>query len=156
MCIATVIGDNGITLYSDTSTNKGVSLAISGEKFVSNGVNGHVTDDGDECENEMLYGSFNVTCVSAPHLRYYSGKQGSTETLITSSKLLTTATVLLEGEEIPTGPFIQATRGERLIMRCISPSAATPAITAPAITILGKTAVLKNDRLVTEDNYLAG
>jgi hypothetical protein len=147
---------NGLTIYSDTSTNTGVSLAISGEKFVNNGVAGHVKDADDQCENEMLYGSFNVTCVSAPHLRYYTGKQGSTETLITASKLLVSATATLEGEEIPTGPFIQATRGQRLIMRCITPSAAAPAVSAPVITIAGKTAVLKNNRIVDEDNYLAG
>lgn len=147
------IGANGLTFYSDTSTNLGISLAISGEKFVSNGINGHVKDFEDECENEMLYGSFNVTCVSAPHILYYTGKQGSTETLITASKLLTSASATLEGEEIPTGPFIQSTRGQRLIMRCISPSAADPALTAATITIVGKTTVLKNDRIVSEQNW---
>lgn len=151
---ASCIGDNGLTFYSDTSTNLGISLAISGEKFVNNGINGHVKDFEDECENEMLYGSFNVTCASAPYLSYYTGKQGSTETLITAAKLLTSASGTLEGEEIPTGPFIQATRGQRLIMRCVSPSVAnaTP-VTAGTITVVGKTAVLKNDRIVSEQNW---
>jgi len=153
---ASCIGANGLTIYGDTSTQKSVGLAISGEKFTSNAISGHVKDSDDECENAMYYGSFNVTCVSAPHLRYYTGAAGATETLITSSKLMTSATVMQEGEENFTEPFIQATRGERLIIRCISPSTAAPATSSPVLTLIGKTAVLRNNRIVDSINYTAG
>ena len=148
---ASCFGANGLVFYSDTSVSKDVSIAISGEKFVNNGINGHVTDAGDQCENSMQYANINVTCASAPYLRYYTGKQGSTEVQLGSDLLLVTATAKEQGEASFAETFITATRGERLIVRAIGTSAV--ALSAPVFKVLGKTAVLKNDRIVDEVNY---
>ena len=152
--------DNGYTFLGESAGWTGassilgnsISLAISGEKFVSNGINGHVTDDADEVENSLLYGSFNVTAASAGMLlKYYSGKQGSTEVQLGSSITVLTATQKEQGEANWDGTFIKAVRGERLIIRVNNHSAG--ALSAPAIETLGKSVVLKNDRIVDEDNY---
>jgi len=156
-------GDNGDTLYFDSSATpvsnqSHMSIAISGEKFVNAGVNGHVTDYNDGCENSLLYGSFTATFASASgtsstqDLKYYSGRQGETEVQIGSDVTMTDATAKEQGESGLIEPFVQATRGSRLIARLVSASLSS-ALSAPTINIIGKTAVLKNDRMVTEINY---
>jgi len=144
-------GANGLTFYTDSTVSNDVSLAISGEKFVSNAISGHVTDDGGACENEMLYGAFKATNESDFVLKYYSGKQGSTETQVGSTIALTTATNKEQGEANLTVPFVQATRGQRLIARIWSGSSVF--CSSPVVHVIGKTAVLKNDRIVDEINY---
>jgi len=147
-------GANGLTFYADSSASAEHSLAISGEKFVSNAASGHVKDADDFCENEMLYGAFNVTSASAGiGLRYYSGKQGDTETQIGSTVTVTTATNKEQGEVNLTVPFVQATRGQRLIMRVIDLSTTGTELTSPTIHVIGKTAVLANNRTVDAINY---
>lgn len=146
-------GANGLTFYADSSASGEHSLAISGEKFVSNAASGHVKDADDFCENEMLYGAFDVTNASAIGLRYYSGKQGDTETQVGSTVSLTTGANKEQGEVNLTVPFVQATRGQRLIMRCLDLSTTVAELTAPVIHVIGKTAVLANNRTVDEINY---
>ena len=146
-------GANGLTFYADSSASGEHSFAISGEKFVSNAASGHVTDAGDFCENELLYGAFNVTCASAGiGLKYYTGKQGSTEVQIGSTVTVTSATAKEQGEVNLTVPYVQSTRGQRLLMRVMGLSATT-SLTSPVIHVIGKTAVLKNDRIVDAINY---
>lgn len=146
-------GANGLTFYADSTASGEHSFAISGEKFVSNAANGHVTDAGDACENAMLYGSFDVTCASAGiGLKYYSGKQGSTETQIGSTVTVASGTAKEQGEVNWSMPFVQAVRGQRLLMRVMGLSATT-SLTSPVINVIGKTAVLKNDRIVDAINY---
>lgn len=146
-------GANGLTFYGDTSSNKMISLAVSGEKFVNNGKNGHVKDWDDQCINRMYYGYFKVTCASthSPVLRYYTGLAGSTETQIASDVALVSGTAQQDGEENFTEPYIEATRGHRLVIRVICTSAQPP--TSPTVNVLAKTAVLSGARQVTEDNY---
>lgn len=145
---ASCIGSNGLTLYSDSSATLGeISYAVSGEKFVSNGIGGHVKDDEDEVLNQLLHADIKVTGASPQVLRYYSGKQGSTETKIASDILLTTATNKEQGETHPNEPYIVANRGERLIIRVQALSPSTPP-TVPVINIAGKSIVYKNDRIV--------
>jgi len=146
-------GANGLTFYADSSASGEHSFAISGEKFVSNAISGHVTDAGGACENAMLYGSFNVTCASAGiGLKYYSGEQGSTEVQIGSTVTVASATAKEQGEANWSMPFVQAVRGQRLLMRVMGLSATT-SLTSPTINVIGKTAVLKNDRVVDAVNY---
>jgi len=146
-------GANGLTFYADSSASGEHSFAISGEKFVSNAAGGHVTDADDACENEMLYGAFTVTCASAGiGLKYYSAKQNATETQIGSTVTVASATAKEQGEVNMTVPWVQATRGQRLIMRVMGLSATT-SLTSPTIHAIGKTAVLKNDRWVDSVNY---
>ena len=146
-------GTNGLTFYADSSASGEHSFAISGEKFVNNGISGHLKDADDQCENAMLYGSFNVTCASAGiGLKYYSGEQGSTETQLGSQVTVASATAKEQGEVNWSMPFVQAVRGQRLIMRVLGLSATT-SLTSPVINVIGKTAVLTNDRIVDAVNY---
>jgi hypothetical protein len=147
-------GANGTTVYIDTTDydiTVGHSFAISGEKFLNNGKNGHVTDADSECENALYYGSFLVTGDSdGLVLKYYSGAQGSTETLLHTYTINAPGTARVDGEENPTEPYIQAKRGERLIVQVTTASAV---LGAPTFTAIGKVAVLKGDRIVDSDNF---
>jgi len=143
---ASCIGASGLTLYSDTSDSKEISYAISGEKFVSNGVGGHVKDDEDEVLNQLMHADINVTSASYAVLRYYSGKQGSTETKIIADVALTTATNKQQGETNYADPYITATRGERLILRVIGLSNTAPS--SPVINIAARSIVYKGNRIV--------
>jgi hypothetical protein len=146
-------GANGLTFYGDSSASGEHSLAISGEKFVNNGANGHVKDADSQCENYMLYGNFLVTCASAGvGLRYYTGAQGSTEVQLGSTVSVTQGTAKEQGEANWSEPFIRSVRGERLVIRVLGLSSTT-SLTSPTINVVGKTAVLEGDRMVTEDNY---
>lgn len=145
-------GDNGLTIYADTSDTNTFSVGISGEKFVNNGLTGHYTDDDDEVENCLLYGGFNVTGLSVVMLRAYSGKQGTTETSLFSGVTLTTATLYELGEANLSEIELKAIRGERLILRVYSPSAGGT-LSVPVINVHAKSAVLSGSRVVDEDNY---
>lgn len=143
-------GDNGATLFSDTSTTKEISIAISGEKFINNGRAGHLTDAGDQCENSMLYASVLVTGGTTQDINYFTGKQGTAEVQLGSSVDMDTAVEKEQGEANLAEVFVAAKRGERLIVRF---QGGTTAPTAPAFHVDGKTAVLKNDRFVDSPAY---
>jgi hypothetical protein len=148
---ATAMGDNGITCYGDTSASMEISLAISGEKFVNNGLNGWVTDWDSQCENSMLYGSFLANGLSVNVIRYYTGEAGSTEVQLGSDVNTVSATAKEQGENSLAEKYVEATRGHRLVIRLIGISNTEPSV--PTIQIIGKTAVLDNSRIVVEDNY---
>jgi len=147
---ASCIGDNGLTLASDTSDTLGVSTAISGEKFINNGKAGHVKDADDQCENSLLYAAITMTNAGAANLQYYTGKQGSAEVQVGSDVAITSATKKEQGEANLAETFVTSKRGERLIVRYVG---ATLLPTAIDLHVDGKTAVLKNDRMVTGVNY---
>lgn len=148
---ASVFGDAGTTFYSDSSVSKEISIAISGERFVNNGRGGHEKDFEDACENSMMYASIKGTSASLHVLRYYTGRQGSAEVQLATDIDLTTVVAKEQGEASFAETFIKSTRGERLIVRQIGVS--NTAVTAPVHHVLGKTAVLANDRVVTAINY---
>lgn len=144
-------GDNGLTMFSDTSDSKEISLAISGEKFVNNGVSGHLKDADDECVNEFLYGAFDVgDGTGTVTLKFYTGKVGSAEVQIGGSTTLVEDTQKLLGDANGTLPYLSAIRGERLIVRATSDSTFDAYV---EFNVIGKTSVLKNDRVVDEANY---
>ncbi len=144
-------GDDGVTLYSDSSVSKEISIAISGEAFVNNGKAGHLKDFDDGCENTMMYASVKGTSASLHVLRYYSGKQGTAERQLGADIDLVTVVAKEQGEASLSEAFVTSARGERLIVRQIGVS--NTAVTVPVHHVLGKTAVLKNDRVVTAINY---
>ena len=146
---------NGVTVYIETAdydTSVGHSFAISGEKFLNNGKNGHVTDADDECENALYFGNFLITGDSdGLVLKYYSGAQGSTETLLHTYTINAPgSSPRTDGEENPTEPYMQAKRGERLIIQVTTASAI---VGTPTFTAIGKTAVLSGKRIVDSDNF---
>lgn len=144
---------NGLTFYSDTSASEHIDVAISGEKFVNNGINGHVKDVDDMCENVLLSLSVQQDMASAGTLTLYSSSQGSSPGDSTLwSAALADDTLTEKGYDQPESVWARATRGSRLIVRV----AHATDIGAGAVTkfhVVGKTAVLKNNRLVSEKNY---
>ncbi len=146
---ASCIGANGLTLYGDQDIADGCSVAISGEKFVNNGINGHVTDADDQCENTLLYAGINVGDTGA--VKLYSEGQLSDGVQMGGDQAVASDTLLQLGEANLTTPFATAVRGERLIVRFAAATAG--AFTHTQFNILGKTAVLKNDRIVDSVNY---
>lgn len=147
-------GATGTTVYIDTTDSKEHIFAISGEKFVNNGINGHVTDYDDGVENSLLFGSYLVSAGSSGvTLRYYSGKQGSTETALTSSESVTVATATQHGEENLSEPYITAKRGERLIVYLSQASNDADFGTGLVIQAIGQSAVLSGSRIVDSKNY---
>ena len=144
-------GANGTTVYTDTTDYDVHSFAISGEQFINNGRKGHVTDKADACINSLMYGSFLITGDSDDlTITYYTGAQGSAETALTGGESITLATATVHGEENFTEPFIEATRGHRLIVRITTASAV---IGAPTINAIGETAVLSGSRMVDSKNF---
>lgn len=146
---------NGKTFYWDSKDETLISAGavISGEKFVNNGKNGHVKDYEDGCENAIHFIEANFKD-SAATLRFYSGRQGYAETQIGGAIAFTAANTAT----YPTGrdagaeaPYVSSSRGQRLIARVtfLTKAKGTP----NRFHVLGKTAVLKNDRVVTEDNF---
>lgn len=144
---------NGLTFFWDSKVETLISagIAVSGERFLNNGIGGHVQDFEDACENTINFIEANFVD-SAATLRFYSGKAGSAETQIGGTFLFTAAGVATYfGKHNGDNAFISAARGERLIARV---TFLTEAIGTPnRFHVLGKTAVLKNDRVVTEINY---
>lgn len=158
---ASAIGDNGLTFYGDTSANfsandpasagtlEAISVAISGEKFINNGINGHVKDYEDGCENMLTYSEVQLTFSGTGTLSIYTGKQGEAETRIYHQTLTSTTEKDL-GQANLEEVFAKAVCGQRLIVR----AATTTAFTAVTkFNINGKTAVLNGSRLVDSVNY---
>ena len=144
-------GANGTTVYIDTTDYDVHSLAISGEQFINNGKRGHVTDKADACINALMFGSFLVSGDSDDlTITYYTGAQGSAEVALTGGESITLGTATLHGEENYTQPFIEATRGQRLIARI---STASAVIGAPTFSIIGETQVLSASRQVNSKNF---
>lgn len=149
-----VNADDGKTFYWDSKVETLVAAGgvISGEKFINNGKNGHVKDWEDGCENTLFY--LEVDMVDSDHtLRFYSGRQGYAETQIGGASSITNGTRTEFGSSDPADPYIEAKRGERLIylITTLTQAKGTPT----RVHALGKTAVLKNDRIVDEINFTA-
>ena len=147
-------GDNGLTVYSDSSNSDEWSFAISGEKFVNNGVAGHVKDWDSQCENSVNWMGLLYSGASSGHsLKYYTGRAGDTETQLGSSQATVISTLFEQGEDNPSIPWISATRGHRLVCRVANNSATSKLGTTLAWNTVAETAVLDGSRLVSEDNY---
>lgn len=146
-----VIGANGGVFYSDTTSTLEVSTAISGEKFINNGINGHVTDWDSQCLNDLMSGAFTLgDGTGAITLKFYTGKAGSAEVQTGPSITLTEDTQKLVGDSDGNAPYMSSLPGERLIIRATTDSA-FDAYTE--FSVVGRTAVLDGSRLVRADNY---
>jgi hypothetical protein len=146
---ASCMGDNGLTFYFDTSAFDGCGVAISGEKFVNNGVSGHVTDADDECINYLNYAKVQLA-TSDGELQFYSASQLA-QTQIGPTYTCGSGTAVEVNENQPNIPFLEASRGERLVIRCMADTAGNG--TPTEFRVSGKTAVLTGARIVEEDNY---
>lgn len=140
---------NGLTFYHDASEGaKCAAVAISGEKFVNNGVNGHLKDADSQCENMLLHLALTVGVTDNGLLNLYSCSQRADGDAV--GFILTNDTLLTKGETNLASIFHQSTRGERLIVEI---DGSTSFDDIAQCQIVGKTAVLKNDRIVDEKNY---
>lgn len=142
---------NGVTVYGDTSDYKDWFIAVSGEKFVNNGKNGHVTDWDDKVENALMYGNYSFASESnGVTLQYYTGKQGETETALTGTESIAESSTVTHGEENCDQPYIKATLGHRLIVKI---NQASSDIGTPSLNVTGRSAVYRANRVVNEKNY---
>lgn len=156
--LASVIGDNGYTLYFDSTSLSACGVAISGEKFVNNGVSGHVKDADDGVVNICQHVTLNLgipgtTTGGLNRLKFYTEKQleGPSSTL--SSFSITDDTEATYGEESVDEPFVMAPIGQRLIVRAERASDTTALDAHTLFETLGKSAVLRGNRLVNEKNW---
>ena len=84
-------------------------------------------------------------------LTFYSATQAAEVQIGGDETFTADGTSVRFGDTDPIDPYISAARGERLIARV---TFLTEAIGTPnRFHVLGKTAVLKNDRVVTVVNY---
>lgn len=145
---ASCLTANGLTFYLDGSETTFGAIAISGEKFVNYGPNGHVKDADDMCENSLLY--LNITCglTGNGNLNLYSCTQLADGSALAFA--MTDDTAITKGNTNLNEPFYTAKLGERLI---VETDAATSFDDIAQWEAVGKTAVLSGTRIVTEDNY---
>lgn len=142
---------NGFTFLWDSKVETLISaaIAVSGERFVNNGINGHVKDLDDHCENTINFVEMNFVD-SDGTLTFFSASQ-TADTQIGGAFAFTGPTVTFAGKNDPADAYIVAKLGERLIARV---TFLTEAIGTPTrFHVLGKTAVLANDRIVTDVGY---
>ena len=152
---ASCIGDNGLRIYFDTSVSLVFSEAISGERFVNNGIGGHLKDADDRCINHLLYAGITVSFPAGTALvSFWTESQTATGVQIGStSATLTTATKREYGYTSGAAsnpavavPYVSSRPGERLVIRVTSTSIT---MSAPAINLVGKTQVLSGEHIVT-------
>lgn len=145
------IGDTGYTIYHDASSTDHGSFAISGERFINNGIGGHLTDADDGVINELMAASINVGITgTSPQIAFYYEKQQGTT--VQSGPIYTMADDTLEeiGVLDPNTPIITAPIGYRLVGRV---SVATTYDDIARFEVLGRSIVLRNNRIVASKNW---
>ncbi|MFA5715472.1 MAG: hypothetical protein WC998_07020 [Candidatus Paceibacterota bacterium] len=151
----------GLTFYGDTSTatttgTQTIGVAISGEQFVNTSIAGHVKDADDKVLNILNYASvtltFTGTAGATNNVQVHSGKQGSTETQLIKKTIATTVNTEL-GAGYPMTGYLQSIPGERLIVRA---NVGTAFSAYTVFQVVGRSAVLKGNRIVNTVNYTAG
>lgn len=119
---------------------------ISGERFVNAGRNGHVTDAADLVNNTLLMVEANI--VDSNMTFTVHSASNTAEGLAISVAFTAAGTATFFGKQNPDDLFIQSVLGERLVIKITGP---TEAIGTPTqVTIRGKSAVYKNDRIVQD------
>lgn len=147
---ASCIGSNGMTIYHDASSTKHGSFAISGEKFLTNGINGHVKDWDDQVENDLLHCYINIGVTDGPTFTWYAERQDRTSVQTLGAETLADDTLIECGANLKTIPYISAPRGYRLIGRA---AATTTYDDIAAFHVLGRSVVPSGSRMVTEKNW---
>lgn len=151
---ASIMGENGLTLYFENASFAGVGTAISGEKFVNNGKAGHVTDWDSKVVNEMLYANILVTDpgTASDYFRIYDGKAGVAETKIYDYTLTSGTAKDFNAANLDQA-FVKATMGHRLIIRGERGSNDTALTSIGTFQVLGRSGVVDGSRIVDEDNF---
>lgn len=151
---ASCFGDTGLTFYHDASSTDFGSFAISGERFVNNGPNGHITDavgKNGGYLNSLMVANINVGITGAtPLLNIYAEKQAGTTVQTLDTRVMVDDTLEAVGTESPDVPYIQAPIGYRLVGRV---SVATTYDDIATFTVLGKCADLYGNGMVVKQNW---
>lgn len=148
------IGDQGLPIYHDSSATGFVSLAVTGERFVTNGPNGHFSDDGnarcnDKCINKIMSMSLNLNITGTWSWQYHFEKQiGTTVQAGQSITGLTDATAYTYGDANHASPYLEAPLGYRIVVRLTGTT-----VTAATCNILGKSAYVNGSHMVLTRGY---
>jgi hypothetical protein len=151
---ASILGDTGLTIYHDASSTDHFSFAISGERFVNNGVNGHITDaigKNGGYRNSLLAANINMGITGAsPQIQFHFEKQQGTTVQASVTRVMVDDTLEEIGTENPMIPYLTAPIGYRLVGRV---SVATTVDDIATFDVLGKSADLTGAYHVTEKNW---
>lgn len=145
-----IVGANGGTLYYDGDKSDCITVAISGEKFTSTGVQGWVKDADDYCENALHFAAINM--VDDCTIYFYSASQSADAQLMASAEV-TSGTRTTYVADSPEYPYIRANVGERLIVRATLVTASANLNTVTEFQLIGRTAVWRGNRIVAADNF---
>lgn len=146
---ASCIGAEGLAIYGDADPIDHGSVAISGERFINNGINGHVKDWDDQCENSLCFYRIDVGATGDGTITIYAEKQNSTSVQTLYSETYANDAENTRGvstAETANSAWLTAPRGYRMVVRM---KAATSYDDIVAFNVLGKTAVLKGDRFIS-------
>jgi len=149
---ATVTGATGKVFFWD-NTGAGLIVAgavISGERFVNNGLKGHLKDSADEVENSLLYIAANMAD-STMVMKFYTASSSAETQIGGSASWAAAGTEVETGATNPDDIYLSATRGDRMVIRVTTLTTAKG--TPNRFHVLGKSAVLKNDRIVEDVQY---
>jgi hypothetical protein len=135
--------EEGLRIYGDASATDHLSFAITGEKFVNYGANGHVKEAG-RTWNTLLSASINVGLTgSSPQIEFSFEAQKATPAIQVAHTLVMADDTLEEiGVANPSVPYLQSPLGMRIIGRV---SAATSVDDIATFNVLGKSTFIKGD-----------
>ena len=151
---ASAVTANGLVFYLDSSvadTTYLHSLPIMGERFVNNGINGHIKETN--IINYFHYGQFTADFTSACTFTIKMFKQGDTAPTTLFTQAMVDATLTNIGHTAnPMLPFIQGRQGYVLVAEWRSDASFD---TDPTVcNIGGKSVVLDGGPIVTKVPYL--
>lgn len=144
------IGANGLNIYFDASSTKHGSFAISGERFVNNGLNGHIKD-ADGCSNILCWANINVGLTgTSPQIAFYFEKQKGTTVQSSLTRVMADDTLEEIGVTQPMLPEIEAPIGYRIVGRV---SAGTSYDDIALFEVGGKSVFVDGSYVVTQKNW---
>ena len=143
---ASIMTDSGLRIYGDASATDHISFAITGERFVNNGLDGHVKERG-ACWNTLLAASLNVglTGGSPQIIFYFEGQRASDAVQTAFSLVMVDDTLEAIGTDNPSVPYLQAPLGFRIVGRV---SVATTVDDIAKFAVLGKSAYMNGEQLI--------
>ena len=137
---------SGLRIFGDASTTDHISFAITGERFVNNGLSGHIKERG-ACWNTLLSASLNVGLTGGtPQIEFsFEGQRASDAIQVAHSLVMVDDTLEEIGVANPSVPYLQAPLGFRIIGRV---SVATTVDDIAKFEVLGKSAYINGEQLI--------
>jgi len=137
---------SGLRIYGDASATDHISFAITGERFVNYGLNGHVKESK-RCWNTLLSASLNVGLTGGtPQIEFsFEGQRASEVIQVAHSLVMADDTLEEIGVANPSVPYLQAPLGFRIIGRV---SVATTVDDIAKFEVLGKSAYINGEQMI--------